>query len=345
MAAMPASPPARSARSSLYLPFVLLALVAAGWSAFWWVGAARAGREADAWIAREAGLGRAWACADRAIGGYPFRFELRCAATSLDVEGAGGGPARLRAGPLRAVALAYKPGHVIVELDGPLAVEPAEGGPFTVDWRRLSVSGQGVPGPEPRFDQAELMVEAPTLRLGQAAAAGAGAQPLAGAERLEAYLRRRPDAPPGGAFDLAVRAARAAVPALDALSGNQEPGEIDARAVLAPADTFGGRPADLDRWRAAGGTLTLESLRVDKGPAALAASGTLTLDEARRPAGRLEATLIGLDRLLGPLASPLAGLFGAPKAKGGRGVPVSLTIREGRIMLGPLRLGTVPPLY
>ena len=76
------------------------------------------------------------------------------------------------------------------------------------------------------------------------------------------------------------------------------------------------------------------------------AAGSLGLDEARRPAGRLEASLTGLDRLLGPLASPLAGLLGMGRqAAGGRGVPVVVTLREGRVMLGPLRIGTVPPLY
>ena len=137
------------------------------------------------------------------------------------------------------------------------------------------------------------------------------------------------------------------MPALDALSGNRDPGEIDARATLAPADAFTGRlPADLERWRAAGGTLQLTSLRVDKGGAGLSAGGTLGLDEAHRPAGRVEATLTGFDRLLGPLASPLAGLLGMGRAgAGARGVPVVVTVRDGRVMLGPLRIGTVPPLY
>ena len=54
----------------------------------------------------------------------------------------------------------------------------------------------------------------------------------------------------------------------------------------------------------------------------------------------------GFDRLLGPLASPLAGLLGMGRAgAGARGVPVVVTVRDGRVMLGPLRIGTAPPLY
>ncbi|PJI52945.1 hypothetical protein CTI14_35330, partial [Methylobacterium radiotolerans] len=51
---------ARRSRLGLFLPYILLALVVAGWSAGWLWMRERAASEIDGWIAREAAAGRTW---------------------------------------------------------------------------------------------------------------------------------------------------------------------------------------------------------------------------------------------------------------------------------------------
>src|SRR4051812_35982321 len=70
-------------RLGLFLPFILLLVVAVLGTAGWFYIRDRATREIDGWLGREAAAGRSWTCADRAITGYPFRLELRCASLKL----------------------------------------------------------------------------------------------------------------------------------------------------------------------------------------------------------------------------------------------------------------------
>ncbi len=76
-------PTRRRSRFWLYGPFMLLVVLAAGWSAFWFYARGRIATEIDTALAREVERGRTWTCTDRSIGGFPFRIELRCNALSL----------------------------------------------------------------------------------------------------------------------------------------------------------------------------------------------------------------------------------------------------------------------
>ena len=154
--ASPQTPPAHGAhgvpRLGLFLPYILLALVAIGWSAGWFWIRARAASEIDGWIAREAAAGRTWTCADRSLGGYPFRIELRCSAVTL--ERADG---RFRLGPSTAVAQVYQPRLVVFESAGPFHVEQ---GDLIGDasWKGLQGSFHGA---AEGFTRASLVVDNP----------------------------------------------------------------------------------------------------------------------------------------------------------------------------------------
>ena len=74
----------RHSRFWLYTPFILLLLVAIGWSVAWWVIRDRRPTSLDAWLGRRRrgrdGNGPARTVRSR---GYPFRFELSCASLDL----------------------------------------------------------------------------------------------------------------------------------------------------------------------------------------------------------------------------------------------------------------------
>src|SRR5262249_32894129 len=83
--AFPAAAPRR--RWVLLLPFALVALLAAAWTAVWFYAAARAEAEIAVWRERERQAGRTQDCASQSIGGYPFRIEVRCGGASFELKG------------------------------------------------------------------------------------------------------------------------------------------------------------------------------------------------------------------------------------------------------------------
>ncbi|NBS02443.1 MAG: DUF2125 domain-containing protein, partial [Rhizobiales bacterium] len=101
------------------IPLVLVGLLAAGWSAFWYQQVGKFETRLDELIEREASLGKQWTCAQRKIGGFPFRLEATCGATSLVLKDAG---LSLGIGTVRAVAQAYDPSLMIIEADGPMQI-------------------------------------------------------------------------------------------------------------------------------------------------------------------------------------------------------------------------------
>ncbi len=100
---MTETPPIPS-RRRLWPVFVapgLFALLAAGWSVFWFVAAGKVDQSVDEWRAREAAAGRVYECGKRSVAGFPFRLEVTCDDASVTLRrrtgrdtGAGDGEAR-----------------------------------------------------------------------------------------------------------------------------------------------------------------------------------------------------------------------------------------------------------
>ena len=115
----------RRRRWGLYLPYIVLLVLAAGWSGFWFVARDRAAATLDRVLAREAERGRVWTCPNRTIAGFPFRFELTCELPTF----AGNtlrGPIEGRVTRLLALAQIYDPDLVIIRLEGPLTLRAAQ---------------------------------------------------------------------------------------------------------------------------------------------------------------------------------------------------------------------------
>jgi hypothetical protein len=284
-------------RLGLFAPFVLLALLALAWTAGWFWLRGRAESEIEGWLHREAQAGRQWTCADRSLTGYPFRFELRC--TSLSFARS---DVRFTVGPVVAVAQVYQPRHVILEATGPFRVQQ-DGLSADVTWGQLEASlhatGDG-------FQRASLVVD----RL-KGAVTGVDPSPIDfSADHLELHARPTPGRFAGdGAVDLSARVMRAAVPVLDPVLGGSEPAGIALDATVTRAAGFRTRTLaqELERWRAAGGTVELASLAAEKGSRRLRAQGVLSLDEQHRPAGQLDVRTAGLEQVIAPLISEQLG--------------------------------------
>jgi hypothetical protein len=154
---MTAPASSRSSRAWLYAPFLLLLVLALGWTAFWFVVRGRVIDAVDAALAREAGLGRSWSCTDRSVTGFPFRVELRCSTLAL-ASARWGEAVRVQTGPAVAVGQIYTPNLVIAQITGPLQATLPEGRKLDLGWTRLEASlSHAAGGPE----RVSLVVTAP----------------------------------------------------------------------------------------------------------------------------------------------------------------------------------------
>ncbi|MBN9061390.1 MAG: hypothetical protein BGP06_21145 [Rhizobiales bacterium 65-9] len=321
-------------RKSILAPPLLLLAVIVLWSGYWFVGSHIAGTAIANWVTRENDNGRRWTCHDQRIGGFPFRFELNCSSVSIEE-----GRITASAGPLRAVALAYKPNHVVAELDGPAQATLPSGQSFNVTWLLLRTSAVLSGGRLERYDS---VIEG--FKATQAGAQESAV--VAQAANLETHLRVTPDSPPETpSFDVAIDGKGVASPLIDALVGSNDPGDLMVRATMTRADTIGaGHPVDnIERWRLAGGKLSIAQMKATRGRIALDARGELAIDDQHMIAGRVEGSAAGIDQILGRSGGLLSGLvnLGAPA----QGLPFALTFRDGRVMMGPIRLLNLQPLY
>lgn len=340
-------PPGRLWR---YGPFALIALVVVAWSIGWFLVRERVADEMDRALGVEAALGREWTCADREVGGFPFRIDIRCA--SLELADARGFSFAL--GPTRAVAQVYQPRHVIVQAAGPVRAEGRDGR-LVGEWRSLEASirnlGRGT-------EQLALVATDARLSLDAPAAPG----PVeTQADRVEIYARPSPGGDAGG-IDVVMRADGLEAPALAEALALTSPAEIElqlrAHGLRAAR---GSNVLDyLEAWRGLGGSVDIEVLEVAAGPTRVRTTGTLALDAERRPLGRIEASARGL----GPIAARLVGdnpgfggaaivaaLGGATVADMPDEAPLTplppLRLENGRVFIGPVPVPGIalPALY
>jgi hypothetical protein len=354
----PARPPSRK---GLFIPYILLGTLVIAWSVGWFYIRHRAAAEMDAWLAREMAAGRNWTCADRAISGYPFRLELRCASLAFARS-----DSRFTLGRVTAVVQVYQPRQGILEVGGPFHVEQ---GDLTADatWTALTGSFHGASN---GFVRASLVVDG-----AKGTVLGAGTDPIQfDTQHLEFHARPTPGRfDSDGAVDTSLSVNQIRLPLADAALGNADPADLVLNTTVNRATTLrtGTVARELDAWRRAGGSLELTLLSLAKGERRLQASGTLDLDASHRPQGQLDLRAAGVEALVGQI---MGQRFGAEKgalignlvgqllgrrnqASAEPGVPARgeaglkalppLRLVDGRMMLGPFPIPNVqvPPLY
>ncbi len=340
----------RTSRLKLFLPIAALALVALGWSGIWFYGQHRVGQELDNFFIRQASVGRAWQCPDRTISGYPFRIELRCKQPTFTAEPNSGGPIRGSLGALTVIAStagALNLAHVIGEFEGPLVVAEAGVATTTTNWKSARASFRGHAN---RLERLSIEIEAPrsTLLI-------QGEQELAlSADSLIFHLREGQVPNQPDTYDASLKLVKAAIPPLDVVANSKEPADIELDARVLKLSTFDRRDwrKTTEDWRANGGSILIEQLKLTKGAPRLEAKGTLKLDDNRRLEGRLEASFVNADALLRQfgIGGGGGGLLGAllgggrpndqPRAE--RVMRLPLVLDNGRVRVGPF---AIPGLF
>ncbi len=340
----------RRSRFWLYAPLILVLLLAAGWTGFWFYAAHRTETTIAAWIEREAASGRIHACGHRTVGGYPFRIEMRCDDVTSEIRGLGQ-PAKLRTASLLAVTQIWEPTLLIAELSGPMTVafgEPTVA--YTVEWRVMRASLRGFPR---AFERVSLSVDEPIAK-----EAGTIGSPVARAKHLELHARLQPGSGSEPLFDVAGQL-DAAVLRLANLPSKLAETPIDAtlETVVHGVSDLSPKPMvqRLKDWQANGGRLEVKSVRVAQGDAVAVTAGDLGLTPQGFVNGNLRVRLAGLDHIASLIFGPdaqattvLRGvtmLAGRSELEGKRAVTLPLRFKDGGAFLGPIPLGRTPPLY
>lgn len=327
---------------------LLIVAIAALWSAAWFGAAEVADRGLEQWLAREAAGHRTWTCPGRRVAGYPFALTLLCDQPTFRGEIAG----HLSSGTveaLQASAALVHPRTIAVRLQGPLNLR-AEDDSFALvtSWSELAVVV-----PNPVGGSVDRSVETTRLAV-TLAVAGQG---VFNARIAHASGHAAPVAEAPADQRFALTAEGVSWPTVT-LPGLEAPATVSTRGVLGEAALLTAPTVGrLDAWRAAGGALHLAAASVASGTFAGTATGTLALDDAHRPAGRLETSLTGFAPLARSLGIPLAGAqmggLLATLLTGGKAAPAGpdslqlpLVLAEGRLAVGPFPTGLrLPPLY
>ncbi|HEX6858825.1 MAG TPA: DUF2125 domain-containing protein [Caulobacteraceae bacterium] len=315
-------------RKALYIPFVLLAILAVAWSLgwFWLRGETRARMDAGVAELRAQGYTVSWR--DRTLGGFPFRMDVNLTDFHI-AEPSGWG---VRAPQIRSEAYAYALDHWVAVAPKGVVLDRPIGGPLVIKGEALRASLTGLDRTPPR-----VAVEGANLTFTPTA----GGQPflLRSAGRLVLHLRPGPQ--DQGAILMRVEDAKANLPGLLARVADDDPVEMNVELIFNKASALQGQNwrTMASRWSSAGGTVTVQNASLKVGGAVLAAhGGALSIG----PDGRAEG---GLDLDLAKAGDTLSDLSGGMIPPGYGFGGLSLRFSGGQTLLGPLPIAPAPRVY
>lgn len=336
MSAANAKPSINAGRRIRWLAFgtvVAVAVYCGGW--FWLAGQVdRAVADyTDAPGAQLASI----ACDGRQVRGFPFRLGVFCDRVAYADPEAG---LTVELGAIRSAAQIYNPRRVLVEIDSPVTIaETAGGDQYRLDWQRGRASVITAPVAE---RMASFEAEDATLALN-------GSAPLVRAARLETHVRER-----DGALDVAARPRGLTVdPALAGGRSLPELGvDLDVRLQDWRRDWATGAPAGAGVVNRLSLLLTDDRGIIVEGPFSLSRRGLIS--------GEFEVRVIDVPGVLAALgtafpqtAPQIAALTAGGQATTGQSgdgagaadeLTLRLNVRDGRVFVGFIPLGSIPPL-
>jgi len=298
----------------LFIAPALVVIAAIAWSIFWFYAASQVDVQADAWRAQEAKSGRVYDCADRSVGGFPFRLDVRCdgATVTLVSQTAGAStqaPITAKLGEILVVAQVYDPKRVIAEFTAPATVsDKAAQASYVVNWRLGRSSVFGLPAVPQRasivFDDGAID------RLD-----GSTQVPLASVKHIELHGRIAEGSPADHpVIESVLQISGGSIKGLHPLLA--EPFDADVRAMLSGLKDFAPKPWPV-RFRelqAAGGHVDIMQSRIQQGDLVAVAAGTLGFSPAGCLDGELQMTVAGIEKVIPALGIDKMLDQGVPQA-------------------------------
>ena len=296
---MPQALPPRRRLWPIFVPSILMLILAVGWTAFWFYAASQVDVQFDAWRAREAKAGRNYECAKRSVAGYPFRLEVRCADPVISLtaqiaqQRSSHTPLTMRLKEILAVAQIYDPRLIIAEFTGPLTVEANGEKPFvSANWSLGHASVSGLPDVpqrislefnDPAIDRLDGSAQAQFLR----------------AKHLEWHGRQAEGSTPDNpVIETVLELSGANLQGIHPVLS--EPFDARIHAVMRGLNDFSPKPWP-ERFReiqAAGGRIDFTESRLQQGDTLAVAAGSLSLTADGYLDGELQMTVAGMEKLI-----------------------------------------------
>lgn len=305
----------------VFVPSALLLLAAIGWSGFWFYAANQVDVQFKGWQEREAKSGRVYDCSRREVGGFPFRFEVRCADPTISLTAqtaqqfATKTPLTAKLSEILAVAQIYDPTRVIAEFKGPVTVSETGQQPFaTANWSLGHASAAGLPTLPKRIS---MEFNDPVI---ERIVSGVTA-PFFSAKHAEWHVRlvegELNDHP---VIESVLRSEGASVqgvhPVLEA------PFDETVHVKLRGLNDFAPKswPERFREIQANGGGIDVTESRIQQGDTVAVAAGTLSLTPSGHLDGQLQMTIAGFEKIVPALGLEKALAEGAPPSNVAPGV-------------------------
>lgn len=342
--------PARHSRRGLVVPFAIVGVLLAAWTAWWFYLADQLETRlaAQTESLRQAG----WQIKHEpvSVGGWPFRTRIAFPAADI-VAPSGHGVAAPR---LVAEASAWNPGHWVVLAPDGLILTRAGKGQVAVEGEALRMSVSHL---RDRFPDLRIELARPTFT----PVAGADPFPLASAERIELYTR--PHLTDGEAatdeMDVLFRLTEGRGRTGGPVEGATRDGGLSAEVETTIEKASRLRGVDsagvFASWTEAGGCFTDIKGRLQAGESsATISSDALWAREDGRLEGRLALTAERPGEAIAGLAGSrsgavnrvgAAGAAAVATVQGDRPMDLVLLFSDGRTWLGPFALAPAPKLF
>ena len=368
----PAPPQAAAPRRrsfGIMIPTLILVIIAAGWSAFWFYAADRAQQTIAGWFAREQQAGRIYRCETQGLGGFPFRIEYRCGGASAELQNLKP-PVALTATRMLAAAQVYQPNLILAEIDGPMSIaDPGQSPNLTANWSLAQVSLRGTPRAPQRVAVAADRVTVDHNGTGQMAQVFAARRAELHGRLASGTVTENP------VIDIAGNLVQATMPMLHPLAAQAFDLSADTR--LVGLRNFQPKPwaARFREIQQADGRIEVRNARVKQGDLLAIANGTLKLTASGHLDGDLQVTATGVEKILpalgvevlarsgsrnerlgaalsfldkmapGAVASAVSLLGEPAELEGRKATRMPLRFRNGVATLGPVKLAQTPPLF
>lgn len=331
-----AAPSRKPRRRGLLAPFVILLIVAVGWSIGWlWLrGQAEQRMDATALSLKSRGYDLSWET--RTFSGYPFRLDIKL----INARVAEPSGWALRAPELKGEAAAYNVGHwVIVAPEGVVMTRPLNGD--------VKITGQALRASFAGFNQYPPRISVEGANLLFTPVGGAAPFPLLSTTGLQLHVRPGPD--DQGAIFFEAKGAKARFTGLMGRIAADRTADLIWDSKVSKISALRGTSwADaVSDWSAAGGTLTVQHGKLNAGEALLdAKSGALTVDNEGRLQGALDVTVRETPTPGQALRSPEAAAAAVAQALGqDPTLSATLKFENGRTRLGLFDTGPAPRVY
>jgi hypothetical protein len=288
-------PPPRRSFLRVVIPVVVLIGLAVVWCGVWYYAAGVANRTLAGWIASEAAAGRVYTCGSEGIAGFPFSIQVRCVQAAATFKTAQT-PFDLAANDITFTAQVWRPTELVGDVVGPVTVaERGQAPSLVANWSSARMRVDGLP---PNPQAISINVERPHLDRG-GGAGGTGGAALFVADNAELDARIVSGSTQNNpVIDFTLHFVAAAAPTVHPLLAQPLRGDVEV--VVRGFKDLEQKPL-AERFRelqAAGGTIELKTLRLQRPDAIVVGSGKVTVNARGRLDGMLQVAVYGLDTIV-----------------------------------------------